>query len=1009
MNRSASFQFGARIVSAGLLLFPLFGQGEEPDRNDPAAELASFKLADGFQAELFASEKDGVIKPVQIRWDSLGRLWVIGTQTYPQIKPGEEPDDKVLILEDPQHTGHVQKVTTYAGGLMIPTGLEVDGDGKGCYVSEGTKLWHYRGEAPNAERSIVMRGFGTGDNHQNINSFLWSPGGELMFSQGLHGFARVETPWGISKLDQAGLWRFRPHQKQLDSFWGGSAEPQNPWGWAFTDWGQPIVVAGNNGGVFYPLPEMISGHDDRRAGNIWVNARGRKSSGPDIVGTSHLPPEWQGVLLTGGYINNAIWALKIEDDGAGFRVTDLPPLITSTHGSFRPVDIKIGPDGAIYVADWYNPIIGHYQASFRHPDRDKVHGRIWRITYKGRPLVQQAPLTDASLEQLFEALKSPERWMRYQAKRVLAGRGTGVTTELRNWYQRLDPNGSGTEHALMEALGVFESREEVEPALLDRLLKAKDANARAYAAEVIGRWADRLPDRFDAESHLADLAQDENPRVRMAAIVAAANIPRPESIIVALSAAQNPRDRFIDSALHQAVIALRSQWFPLAQKSFPGWKPQWIETLVRLDASPMTADVIRQLLTSSTVIPNETRAGLALTFVDTAKPEDLRWFLDPANFTAGGTYDTALHARVLAKLNHTEAWSKVTLTPQDQPALDSLIEAKDAGVRAQAIRLVGLWHLLEKRPKLVEIASAPGGNLSLRTAAIDSLGLLGLSRDQDFLEDLARNPLPAETAADAAVIQASAVQALARSDLSDAAAVAAKLLSKSQDFEQNSRIFQAFFERKGGADALASAMVRASLPAKTATELLQIMRSRGLHNGPMEQALKDSEGQQTTGLKATPEVIAKLTRQIHENSDAKRGDAVFHRPDVGCTACHSVGGQGGIIGPPLDTIGSGQPLDFIIGAVLEPQKEVKESYEAVEVTTKDGQITQGYRAHEDASELTLRDIAQQLKEVRISKERIAQTREIGSLMPMGLVDRLSRQELCDLFRYLSELGKPVAR
>ena len=91
-------------------------------------------------------------------------------------------------------------------------------------------------------------------------------------------------------------------------------------------------------------------------------------------------------MLSGGYINNAVWSLKIEDNGAGFRITDLPPLITSTHGSFRPVDVKIGPDGAIYLCDWYNPIIGHYQASFRHPDRDKAHGRIWRITYKGRPL-----------------------------------------------------------------------------------------------------------------------------------------------------------------------------------------------------------------------------------------------------------------------------------------------------------------------------------------------------------------------------------------------------------------------------------------------------------------------------------------------------------------------------------------------------------------------------------------------------------------------------------------------
>src|SRR6185437_6937443 len=108
---------------------------------------------------------------------------------------------------------------------------------------------------------------------------------------------------------------------------------------------------------------------------IWPQGAGRKVSGGDIVGTTAWPDSWQGALLMGGYINNAVWALGIKDDGAGFRLEDRPPLITSTSQSFRPVDVKFGPDGALYVCDWYNPIIGHYQASFRDPRRDQAHGR----------------------------------------------------------------------------------------------------------------------------------------------------------------------------------------------------------------------------------------------------------------------------------------------------------------------------------------------------------------------------------------------------------------------------------------------------------------------------------------------------------------------------------------------------------------------------------------------------------------------------------------------------------
>src|SRR5262249_38359733 len=131
---------------------------------------------------------------------------------------------------------------------------------------------------------------------------------------------------------------------------------------------------------------MIRGWQNGRRDSIWAG-KGRKTSGPEMIETAQFPPEWQGAMVVGGYINNAVWTLKIEDDGAGYRIVDhpsLPPLITSTSGVFRPVDVKFGPDGALYICDWYNPIIGHYQASFRHPDRDKLHGRIWRVSWNGR-------------------------------------------------------------------------------------------------------------------------------------------------------------------------------------------------------------------------------------------------------------------------------------------------------------------------------------------------------------------------------------------------------------------------------------------------------------------------------------------------------------------------------------------------------------------------------------------------------------------------------------------------
>ena len=893
---AAPLRQSARAFLAALALAacaPAFTHAAELDKDDPAAELASFRLPPGFEANLFASEKDGVVKPIQMRWDTRGRLWVIQSTTYPQLVPGETPNDKVLILEDPERTGHVQKVTVFADGLMIPTGLEIaptpaatkgktelteltklgkEGTGgsvpppnsvnsvnsvqtapSACYVGEGTKLWLLTdtdGDGVCDRREVVLRGFGTGDNHQNINSFRWTPGGELVFSQGLHAHARVETPHGIVALDEAGFFRYRPREQRLDAFYGGQSEPQNPWGFVFTDWGQMLMVAGNNGGIYWPLPEMVRGVQRGRREQIWENARGRKCSGPDIIGTAHLPPEWQGTLLSGGYISNAVWALRVEDDGAGFRVVDreappegaappaaapavarpaeaprtdeanpaaaAPPrrttqaLVTSTHGSFRPVDVKIGPDGAIYLCDWYNPIIGHYQSSFRHPDRDKVHGRIWRITYKGRPLVTPPPIAGAPVEALLENLKSPARWVREQSKRELAGRPTEeVVKAARAWWPRVaaqadagrdgspsrppgerseaagaapSPTASlrsptdgsesrpylASEHALYEVLGVFEAQDTPEPELLEKLCASNNPNVRAYAGGLAERWSSVVP-LFGGTSPFLPFTDDPSPRVRLAFAVAAGNIQREASLDVLLAINDKPRDKFIDLALKSAVTGLD-----------------------------------RQL---------KARTGVMNEF-----PDDLKRLFE--------TVEPAL-------------FKKLTETPP------------------------------------------PSNHPAVKLSAIPATGK----------------------------------------------------------------------------------------------------------------------------LRATPEFVAELVKEVRASGDARHGAEVFRRADIACTACHSLEDKGGKVGPPLDAIGSGQPLDFIIGAVLEPQREIKESYEAVELSAKDGRKLTGYIVARDATGVTLREPATGA-ETKLAPADVAAEKAIGSFMPAGLVDALPRADLRDLFRYLSELGKP---
>ena len=150
--------------------------------------------------------------------------------------------------------------------------------------------------------------------------------------------------------------------------------------------------------------------------------------------------------------------------------------------------------------------------------------------------------------------------------------------------------------------------------------------------------------------------------------------------------------------------------------------------------------------------------------------------------------------------------------------------------------------------------------------------------------------------------------------------------------------------------------------------------------------------------------ITAFAAEVRAAGDARRGAEIFQRAELGCLACHTVNGTGGVIGPNLSALGTAQPVDFIVGAILEPQKEIKEGYVSLSVTTKDGAEYQGYPVRETATELVLRDLLQN-REVRLDRASIREQKQNGSAMPDGLADSLTRAEFRDLVRYLSELGK----
>jgi len=218
-------------------------------------------------------------------------------------------------------------------------------------------------------------------------------------------------------------------------------------------------------------------------------------------------------------------------------------LQTSSDANLRPVDLEFAPDGSLYLLDWHNPLIGHMQHNMRDPNRDHDHGRIYRITYPDRPLVEPAPIAGASIPQLLENLKLPEYRTRYRTRRELRGHPSSeVIPAVKTWAAQLDKTDPEYEHHLCEALWATWAQNQPDPDLLAQCLNARQPEARAAAAGVLRFAHNKIP---NGTQLLTQAARDTHGRVRLEAIVAASWLDNADGARIALEALKFPLDRWM--------------------------------------------------------------------------------------------------------------------------------------------------------------------------------------------------------------------------------------------------------------------------------------------------------------------------------------------------------------------------------------------------------------------------------------------------------------------------------
>lgn len=469
--------------------------------------IGKMKLAEGLQANLFASEEmfPEMVNPVQLGVDTRGRLWCAAWKTYPKWEPMKKMADRLLILPDDNRDGVADRCITFAY-VHNPTGFEFWNGG--VLVASAPDILFLKdtdGDDVADVRIRILGGIDSADTHHTANNFVLGPDGFLYYQRGVFHVSNVETPWRSNQKDgRSAMYRFNPRTFEFSFH---ATNNPNPHGVSFDYWGYHYATDGTGGRAHQVIPHEKQKGGFRMRRLLKHTVRPVPSSG--ILSSAHFPEKYQGNFL----ICNAIAFLGIKQYTMSFDTekghangTETEDLLVSDDGNFRPTDFEVGDDGALYVSDWANAIVGHMQHNVRDPSRDHAHGRIYRVTVPGRPLSQHTAIDGQSITRILAALESPINGIRHRARVELSERpAKEVIAATQKWLKTWDPKNKAHAHHFLEGLWVHQQFNVKNRALLDLCLNSPEPHARVAAkrVELFWQYSAAKPAEITAEAEVA--------------------------------------------------------------------------------------------------------------------------------------------------------------------------------------------------------------------------------------------------------------------------------------------------------------------------------------------------------------------------------------------------------------------------------------------------------------------------------------------------------------------------
>ncbi|MCB1120122.1 MAG: c-type cytochrome [Verrucomicrobiae bacterium] len=410
-------------------------------------------------------------------------------------------------------------------------------------------------------------------------------------------------------------------------------------------------------------------------------------------------------------------------------------------------------------------------------------------------------------------------------------------------------------------------------------------------------------------------------------------------------------------------------------------KQSYLIYLVRNHGGPEAAETVTRLLERT---PAESQAELYLVLAQIGDASDLENALKalPTN------------PDLLTALYETQVERKLRPAGELFMLLQPAMSSEDPEVLAAAIHLVEAWKVGTFASKVRQLAEDSRTDKSVRHRALSALARLDGDRAVAFLSRFAENSSDRSD-------RHAASDALASLDLEQAATYSAELLADCQSEAEAGEILSTYLSRRGGSEVLATALDQVRLDPYAAAFISQSLTRSGRSDVQLMAVVNETLGLQAGATEYSKQFVDELVSEVESFGNAERGKEIYHSPLLNCAACHQLNGEGGVIGPKLTTVGSGLSTDLLVESVLWPSRQLKEGYFSVNVTTKDGRLYSGYRQREENGVLWLKDIATQ-QTVPVQLDDIVERNNVGTLMPVGLTASLSREELRDLIRFLSE-------